>query len=94
MKRPALRLALTAGLATAALATVGAALGGPALAADASPRASVVAVQQPAPDDGPGRPDRDCPRGAERAERGEPAPPAQPAPGQPAPGQPVAGTAL
>ncbi len=91
MKRPALRLALTAGLATAALATVGAALGGPALAADASPRASVVAVQQPAPDDGPGRPDRDCPRGAER---GEPAPPAQPAPGQPAPGRPVAGTAL
>lgn len=85
MKRPALRLALTAGLATAALVTVGAALGGPALAADAPPRAS-VAVQQPAPDDAPDRPDRDCPRGAER---GEPAPPAQPAPGQP-----VAGTAL
>lgn len=85
MKRPALRLALTAGLATAALVTVGAALGGPALAGDVPPRAS-VAVQQPTPEDGPGRPDRDCPRDTER---GEPAPPAQPAPGQP-----VAGTAL
>ncbi len=91
MKRPSPRLALTAGLAATALAAVGASLlpgsgGAAALAADAPLRASTVAVQQPAPEDTPGRPDRDCPRDA------EPGGPAAPA--QPAPAQPVAGTAL